>query len=718
MPVHQKAPWKEATSFSFDDIHQLLDKMPDKEKSYSLRARSSIQIVDGKRQTVYLLFLRNGTEPVFERFDNWWNAKAQRELAKRLVCAALAGRPATPGQGAVPVRSRERALLQVRKMDRMAPGKMQSVFSECIAAQKKMTAFQDKLLAMSAEDRLKFRTLHQQYTAIPEAEKASAFSSIFVRKNTGTEDRINDILSTAELHHSHAVLAEFRRFSEAVAENQSFNQIDLALILELADRRTMLRAESGRADPASDAAVDAGPVAACRKVIDGLLDLCDSVRCPTAPAVTDTSAAPMAVVPGQPPAPPAPPPRRRSPALPVLPAGLFPFLWVCGAGRSAGAVHAASHLAVPAARQVVSRAALPAPSAAACRQVAGKAAAQPVPILPARLPEEITCDWQAELDFADMDRQAVILLQDEGGLFSMAPACSQWLAELRRHQQYRETHFTRVQHQGQVALLAPAQRTPMNGQLCTEQIARLGETYEAAVETAVRQGKPICLTDLFDDDPRTVDQCVEAMLAPIRRRYRMGMQPAVRIRVTSPRLRERIAAALGDLLVVPLAERPALEVIDRLTEADMKLPGLMMVTGASSDYAEGALRGTLSRLYRPHGKPAGTGADAAPRVSPRKSLGGHAATHLYFFARPCPLKSGFPDGARIAGEYAAFFEEARQRRCQLVTLEILSETPGQEGQLIAALSAAIMAAQARSPGLKVRLLTRNPAIRAGLQSCF
>jgi len=29
---------------------------------------------------VYLLFLRNGSESVFERLDNWWNAKAQREL--------------------------------------------------------------------------------------------------------------------------------------------------------------------------------------------------------------------------------------------------------------------------------------------------------------------------------------------------------------------------------------------------------------------------------------------------------------------------------------------------------------------------------------------------------------------------------------------------------------------------------------------------------------
>ncbi|HEX8884137.1 MAG TPA: hypothetical protein VF797_06575, partial [Noviherbaspirillum sp.] len=81
MTAFPKARRKEACAFSIGDIKTLLDKMSDKEKIYSLRARSSIRMVGGKQETVYLLFLRNGNESVFERLSNWWNAEAQRALA-------------------------------------------------------------------------------------------------------------------------------------------------------------------------------------------------------------------------------------------------------------------------------------------------------------------------------------------------------------------------------------------------------------------------------------------------------------------------------------------------------------------------------------------------------------------------------------------------------------------------------------------------------------
>jgi hypothetical protein len=54
----------------------------------------------------------------------------------------------------------------------------------------------------------------------------------------------------------------------------------------------------------------------------------------------------------------------------------------------------------------------------------------------------------------------------------------------------------------------------------------------------------------------------------------------------------------------------------------------------------------------------------------------------------------------------------------MVTLEILSETPGHEGGLIAALSAAITTARAATPALKVRIVTRNRKIREGMQGSF
>src|SRR4051812_24234227 len=107
--------------------------MSDKEKKYSLRARSSIRTVNGMQQTVYLLFLRNGSESVFEKWDNWWNAQAQRALAKQLVCRALAEQRdgAPSGQARMEMAHRERALLSVRKIDKMAPEKIRAIFSDC-----------------------------------------------------------------------------------------------------------------------------------------------------------------------------------------------------------------------------------------------------------------------------------------------------------------------------------------------------------------------------------------------------------------------------------------------------------------------------------------------------------------------------------------------------------------------------------------------------------
>lgn len=315
---------------------------------------------------------------------------------------------------------------------------------------------------------------------------------------------------------------------------------------------------------------------------------------------------------------------------------------------------------------------------------------------------------------ADIDRQAVILIANEGGLFSMSPACQRWLAQLDRSQRAAEPHFVSVQDGARTVLLARSQRSPLQARLGDQEILTLGKIYQAAVATAVAQHRPICLTDLFDHDPRTVDQCVEAMLAPVRRCYREGLQPAIHIRVSSLQLRERIVAALNLLLAAaPLAERAAVEVADSLTEADLQVPGLIMVSIDSAN----PLSRQLARRHAQLSRTAAPGA-ALSCIGPRKRLGSNTRTHLYFYARPCPLKKGLPDGARIAGEYAALFEAARQHGCKLVTMEVLSEIPGHEGILSAALSAAILAARAMTPDLKVRILTRNEKISDGMQGCF
>jgi hypothetical protein len=717
MPVYRKAPQKEALAFSFNDISMLLDQMSDKEKKYSLRARSSIRTVNGMQQTVYLLFLRNGSESVFEKWDNWWNAQAQRALAKQLVCKALAERPdgASPGQARMKMAHRERALLSIRKIDRMAPEKIRAIFSDCIAAQKEIDVFNNKLLAVSLEDRLKFDAFHQDFGDILSKEKPCEMSFRLIQKNPVKKNPINEMLAEANSHYLQVMLQAFLQFADAVAGNRPLSEIDLALVLEFSKKRKKSRAASEQSDSANPAISDGEAMAACWKAIDTLLELCDKYQCPALPAAHDAVGGKrLAVVPVQcqPPSPKSSS-RPQPPALPALPASLFQSLWACSAGRSAGAVYAASTLMAPLAKKIVSRATPADAALAAARQSVRTSPVEPTPIRPAQSPQDICCDWQSELDLADIDSEAVILVRSGGGLFSMSSACNRWLEDLSHHQHVEEAHFSKVHYQRQTVLLARAQHLTVNGNVGGEESRRLSQIYEAAVATAVSEGKPICLTDLFDYDPRTADQCVEAMLAPIRRCYQEGKQPAVHIRVSSPSLRENVVAALKALLLVPLPQRPAVEVIDRLTEADMQLPGLIMVSGDATD----PLSRRLARRHAKNTKSAAPGA-AVSRVGPRRMLGSQTKTHLYFFARPCPLKNGLPDGALIAGEYAALFDEARRHQCELVTFEVLSETRGQEKRLVAALSAAIIAARALAPKLKVRIVTRNKAIRDGVQACF
>ena len=715
MPVYPEAPRKEATSFSLNDISTLLDKMSDKEKAYSLRARSATRTVNGKQENVYIFFLRNGSESVFERLDNWWNAKAQHALVKQLICAALAAADASaaPGQKRVRTLAQEKALLRVEKMDKMAPGKMQAIFSECVAAQKEMQVFQHKILSISAEDRLKFKGFCQAFDRAAVRKEIIPSCSLLSRENFFMEDSINALLDASASHYAEALLHAFMGFIEDVAENRPMKKVDLPLVLALIDRWKAGRQASGQAGTANSAVTKGERTVACRLAIDALIDLCDRLRAAAAPLASEMhpdDRTALVPAPSRPTAP-GPVPLPHAAFRPVLPAGLFQSLWACGAGRSAGAVHAASQALMPAARRMVRRAPLVAPAAPAAPDKPPARTAATTLIRPAQSPQHISCDYRSELDMADIDRSAVILIAHEGRLFSLSPACRRWLAQLDGHQHAGEGHFSKVRYQGQTVLLARAEQAPMHGHLDAAAIGRLGEVYDAAVRFAIAHDQPICLTELFDDDPHTADQCVEAMLAPVRRCYREGRQPAIHVRVTSPRLRETIVAALSVLLSAQPAARPAVEVIDCLTEADRQLPGLIMLSRDAAD----PLNKALARRHAQQAGPAGAGAAAASRVVPRKLLGSQTRTHLYYLAQPCPLKNGLPDGARIAGEYAALFHEARQHQCMLVTLAVLSEIPGHEGATIAALSAAIVAARAVTPALKVRIVTRNQRIRDAMQ---
>ncbi|MFL6717592.1 MAG: hypothetical protein ACJ8G3_14640, partial [Burkholderiaceae bacterium] len=430
MPVYPEAPRKEATSFSLNDISTLLSQMSDKEKAYSLRARSSMVMVNGKQETVYLLFLRNGSESVFERLDNWWNAKTQRELARQLICMALAEQrvPAVPGRIATRTLVHENTFSRVRKMDKMAPNEIRNIFSECIAAQQKMQVFENKLLSISSEDRQKFQEFNRDLDGDPGREKIIPALSILIRENSASKNPISEILAEAESHYVHAMLRAFMQFTKVIAENRSLSEIDLALVLAFFDKRKTWRQGDGLADTAKPGSLASERTAACWTAIDGLLDICGRLRCAPlpvaqAPSVGDRTA----LVPAQvrPPAGSSSPQARPS-SLPALQASLFRSLWACGAGRSAGAVYAASKILAPAAKKMVGQ---PAPAATAMELVRTSALA-PKPIRPARSPQDIVCDCQGELDLADIDREAVILVAHEGGLFSKSPACQRWLAEL------------------------------------------------------------------------------------------------------------------------------------------------------------------------------------------------------------------------------------------------------------------------------------------------
>lgn len=744
MPADLGAPRKEARSFSINDISELLNQMSDKEKGYSLRARSSIRMVDGKQHVVYLLFLRNGNESVFERLDNWWNAETQRTLARQLICATLAGQSGLAKTGKIMNRTlvQEKVLLRARKMARMAPEEMRALFSECVAAQTEINGLQNKLLSIASEDRKIFQELARNLREMPAQENTSRLLRPWMNVNNNVKNPIDGILAQAQSHYLHAMLQALIRFNQAVAENRRPSDIDLASILELIDKRRTMRQCSSQSDTPRPDGTEVAHVVACRDAVNAVLDLCDKLHCapsPLLPSEARHRADCKAIVPA--PFRPAASPEPVQPplsALPALQASLFQSLWACSAGRSAGAVYMASRALTPVARRMASRATHTAAPAAATTVTTATTASTattattetaatipasalaPRPIRPALSPRDIVCDCQAELDVADIDSQALILIANEGGLFSLSAACQLWLAGLGRRQHASETHFAKVQDQRQTVLLAQAQRTSMHGHLSAGAIRKLAETYDAAIAEAISQSRPICLTDLFDHDPCMVDQCVEAMLAPIRRCYQEGLQPAIQIRVSSPRLQARVVFALNTLVSAPPPderpeERPAVEVIDCLTDADRRLPGLIMVSADSID----PLHRKLARRHAQQVRTAPPGATAAAwRVEPRKRLGGETRTHLYFYAQPCPLKDGLPDGARIAGEYTALFQAARQHKCRLVTLEVLSETPGQEGGLIAALSAAIMTARATTPALKVRIVTRNGKIRDGIRRCF
>jgi len=192
------------------------------------------------------------------------------------------------------------------------------------------------------------------------------------------------------------------------------------------------------------------------------------------------------------------------------------------------------------------------------------------------------------------------------------------------------------------------------------------------------------------------------------------VRPAIHIRVTSAKLQEKILLALENLpyTAAALSARPDLEVTDRLEEEDLKLPGMMMVTARTAGFATGALGRRLARLYANSREP---GMD---RVCPRRLLSGQNRSHFYFFASPCPLKDGYPDGAGLAGEYGSLFTAARQKGCQLVSIEVLSEGAGHDAMLAAGLAAAILSARAQTPELKVRVVSRSAVIRDMLTERF
>src|SRR6476660_7233043 len=167
-------------------------------------------------------------------------------------------------------------------MEKMAPEKIQAIFSECVTAQKDIQIFQDKLLSVSSEDRLKFQQFHQNFDRVPENGKVVPAVSLLFQEKMPIRYPMNEFLTEAESHYSNALLEAFMQFTRAVAENRPMQEIDLAFVMAFIDQWKTSRQTSIQSETARPAVADGERISACRAAIDVLIDLCDTLR-PAAP---------------------------------------------------------------------------------------------------------------------------------------------------------------------------------------------------------------------------------------------------------------------------------------------------------------------------------------------------------------------------------------------------------------------------------------------------
>jgi hypothetical protein len=102
---------------AYNTVRDFIKNAPPACEKYSLRANSYIVKGGEEKKFVYVLFLRDGTESIFQEIYNWFYADEQRTAAKELLCNVIMNGHCSEKIDA----KRERMLNRIKKMERIIP---------------------------------------------------------------------------------------------------------------------------------------------------------------------------------------------------------------------------------------------------------------------------------------------------------------------------------------------------------------------------------------------------------------------------------------------------------------------------------------------------------------------------------------------------------------------------------------------------------------------
>jgi hypothetical protein len=679
-------------------------------------------------KTVHVLFLRDGTESIFQEIYNWFYADKQRVAAKELLCQVIANQRRHAETDA----QRERMLIRIKRMEKIAPDEnLKKVLCDLDEHDKQTTKIKNIALALDEEHAEAVRALNNGWKSYTDC-KSKSFE-------------IASALDEANDHWNRHITQHFARFLSYVIRKPPklpAENIDYGLVEEFCKKWLLSKTDgTGAASfpeligltkaqvPAVEAAVQKINAVLERSGEDiktpsevgmptnasaygNAAETADSIK--TAVGIEEENGIIHVIG------------RRKTSTnetsyscISYVIQGVFMLLGFKNF-RTALPVFASANpvcvLAQPGAMKRLGAKgkqriktienAIPAPKAVDSK----KPEVRPLEIKLAASLKDISLDYQAELDMRDSGTGTCMLVRNSNSPVSTSKHFMDFLKTLESLQKRSEGKCTRVDCQGKEVILAEYQVGPLNSCLTDNQICYLEEVYCYAVLRAVSEGKPILLTDLFGYEELTVKRCVHAILAPVRDAIAAGKGPAVHIRVTCKKLHDEIKAGLESSLrsLMPLDARPLVEIKQTIDEIDVALPGMMMITRETKNFCNRRLHNIFFDLYRIYEE------KPINKIRMRSVLSNKKVTHLYFFAERLDLdKNGAPQVKKILKEYAEFFKAARTKKCLYVTIELLwvpEKTQDKDNEpLLENLCGVIKSANKDEPGLKVCIVTTSSA---------